>query len=169
MFLHETRLIYMKEIFMKHDKGESEPQEGAASQRWKTMRAGRTVNKNPKTRYTSKVMLKVEKKTKKPNQNQKTKTMKTNTKQRQWKLNTRWELETREKNVKTSRKILIVMAHRHLSIFIKCVTQIWLFKQIAYFLIVYEVMGQGFKGGYLNPSFMAHMPHFMACGCWNAL
>lgn len=165
MFLHETRLIYMKEFFMKHDKGESEPKEGAASQRWKTMRAGRTVNKNPKTRYTSKVMLKVEKKTKKPKNQTKTKN------QRQWKLklNTRRELWTREKNVKTSRKILIVMAHRHLSIFIKCVTQIWLFKQIAYFLIVYEVMGQGFKGGYLNPSFMAHMPHFMACGCWNAL
>lgn len=37
--------------------------------------------------------------------------------------------------------------------------------QIACFLGVYEVMAQGFKGGYLNPSFMAHMPHFMACGC----
>lgn len=152
----------MTKVRVSHRRG----QPARGEKQWG--RVGQST-KNPKTRYTSKVMLKVEKKTKKPNQNQKTKTMKTNTKQRQWKLNTRWELETREKNVKTSRKILIVMAHRHLSFFIKCVTQIWLFKQIACFLIVYEVMGQGFKGGYLNPSFMAHMPHFMACGCWNAL
>lgn len=88
----------MKEFFMKHDKGESEPQEGAASQRWKTMRAGRTVNKNPKTRYTSKVMLKVEKKTKNPNQNQKTKTMKTKTKYQTRTRDEREKCQNKQKN-----------------------------------------------------------------------
>lgn len=75
----------MKEFFMKHDKGESEPKEGAASQRWKT-------------RYTSKVMLKVEKKTKKPNQNQKSKTMKTKTKYQTRTMDEREKCQNKQKN-----------------------------------------------------------------------